>query len=273
MPTIKQTILAQGKHFKNFTTGRGGKKVKYIIVHYTSTLAPALSNIKYFASRYVGASAHYFIDRNGDLYQSVKESDTAWSVGARNYKHPNARNTNSVNIEMVAKKNEFTPQQKATLRKLVNYLMAKYDVPKSNVFRHYDVTGKKCPAWYITPEAYWILLKNFIANYVKPAPKPMSKPTPTPKPTPKAKPKTKPKTITPYTLTRVLKKRNTGKDVVALQKGLQHLGYSHVAVDGKFGSKTEAAVKDLQKKKRLTPDGIVGKSTAQVLGWLWNPKK
>ena len=270
MPAIKKKIIAQGKHFKNFTSGRNGKKVKYIVIHYTSTLASAYSNVKYFASRYVGASAHYFIDRNGDIYQSVEESDTAWSVGAQSYRHPKARNSNSINIEMVAKKNEFTLAQQDSLKQLVHHLMDKYDVSKNNVLRHYDVTGKKCPAWYIAPRAYWILLRNKIASHLKPAPKPTSKPTPTAKPKPKPKPMV---TQPHHTLTRALKKRSTGKDVIALQKRLNELKYPHITVDGKFGTKTEVNVKAFQKKLKLTADGMVGKSTAQALGWAWSPKK
>ena len=29
--------------------------------------------------------------------------------------------------------------------KLVKYLMKKYNIPKSNVVRHYDISGKLCP--------------------------------------------------------------------------------------------------------------------------------
>ena len=31
---------------------------------------------------------------------------------------------------------------------LVRYLMKKYGIPKTNVVRHYDVTGKLCPGIY-----------------------------------------------------------------------------------------------------------------------------
>lgn len=188
MAKIKQTILAKGKWGRNYTVGRGGKKVGFIVIHYTATLASALNNLRYFASKYVGASAHYFIDPDGKLYQSVLEKDTAWAVGAKTYKHKTARNSNTINIEVVANNRKFTDAQIATLDALVAKLRKKYGVPQSNVLRHYGVTGKKCPAWYIAPISRWNALKTSIANayakLVTPA-----KPAPKPAPKPKAKSK------------------------------------------------------------------------------------
>ena len=51
-----------------------------------------------------------------------------------------------------------------------------------------------------------------------------------------------------------------GDDVKALQNALNAAGYS-LDVDGIFGSKTQAAVKQYQKSQGLTVDGIVGKNT------------
>lgn len=59
-----------------------------------------------------------------------------------------------------------------------------------------------------------------------------------------------------FTLTmRKLAKGSQGEDVRALQKMLGCMA------DGKFGSKTEAAVKNYQEFEKLTADGIVGKLT------------
>lgn len=188
MAKIKQTILAKGKWGRNYTIGRSGKKVQYIVIHYTATLASALNNLKYFASRYVGASAHYFIDRNGDLYQSVLEKDTAWAVGASKYKHKTARNSNSISIEVVAKNNKFTDAQVKTLGFLTAELRKKYKLPASGIIRHYDVTGKRCPAWYVSPASRWSALKTSIANAYKKLTAPV-KPAAKPAPKPPAKPK------------------------------------------------------------------------------------
>lgn len=67
--------------------------------------------------------------------------------------------------------------------------------------------------------------------------------------------------------TRVLKKGMFGDDVKYMQSLLTKLGHSLGAIDGDFGSKTEAAVKAFQKHnldsegKMLVVDGIIGKKT------------
>ena len=52
-----------------------------------------------------------------------------------------------------------------------------------------------------------------------------------------------------------------GGDVTELQKLLKNNGYTDLAVDGDFGPKTQAAVKDYQQKNGLAVDGIVGTNT------------
>ncbi len=53
---------------------------------------------------------------------------------------------------------------------------------------------------------------------------------------------------------------SSGSDVKKLQQELNKKGYN-LDVDGQFGSKTQSAVKDYQKKNGLAVDGIVGKNT------------
>lgn len=63
---------------------------------------------------------------------------------------------------------------------------------------------------------------------------------------------------------------SSGGDVKKLQEALNSKGYS-LTVDGKFGAKTQAAVRDYQKKNGLGVDGIVGKQTWSSLGDLGSP--
>lgn len=62
----------------------------------------------------------------------------------------------------------------------------------------------------------------------------------------------------------VLKQGSTGEKVKTLQSNLNTLGYD-LAVDGSFGPATLAAVKDYQKRKGLTVDGVVGAAMRQVI--------
>ena len=60
---------------------------------------------------------------------------------------------------------------------------------------------------------------------------------------------------------RTLKRGMTGDDIKELQELLNELDYGPLTVDGDFGKKTEAAVKEYQKENKLDVDGIVGPDT------------
>ena len=51
----------------------------------------------------------------------------------------------------------------SALRELVQYLMKKYNISAGNVLRHYDLTGKYCP-WYYVDENRWAVLHEYIAS-------------------------------------------------------------------------------------------------------------
>lgn len=62
----------------------------------------AKANCQYYASEFVGASAHYYVDIDGSVWQSVEDRNIAWHSGRTDgiYKHPECRNTNSIGIEL-----------------------------------------------------------------------------------------------------------------------------------------------------------------------------
>jgi len=60
-----------------------------------------------------------------------------------------------------------------------------------------------------------------------------------------------------------------GDDVKEVQTRLNELGYNCGSADGVFGKKTDIAVKNFQTDNDLTVDGIVGKKTAEALGFRW----
>ncbi len=59
---------------------------------------------------------------------------------------------------------------------------------------------------------------------------------------------------------------SVGNEVTSIQNALKSRGYYTGAVDGIFGSKTLAAVKNFQKAQGLTVDGIAGPQTLKALG-------
>jgi N-acetylmuramoyl-L-alanine amidase CwlA len=132
----------------------------------------AEANAKYFYSEYRGASAHYFVGHNGEVWQIVRESDIAWHCGADRYKHKECRNDNSIGIELCCKMRNgswyFEDATEKAAAELVKELMAKYNIPAANVIRHYDVTGKVCPAPYVNDAAKWQAFKNMLVKDEKP---------------------------------------------------------------------------------------------------------
>ncbi len=68
-----------------------------------------------------------------------------------------------------------------------------------------------------------------------------------------------------FIFTRLLKKGSKGNEVTELQKFLNAAGYDCGTADGKFGSKTKAAVMKFQTAKTLKSDGIAGKDTRTEL--------
>lgn len=146
---------------QNFTPGRS-QKVKYLVIHYTSNNGDtAKNNADYFTREKVGASAHYFCDES-EIWQSVKDTDTAWHCGAKTYKHPECRNSNSIGIEICMNDKSGKVRQGSidTAAELARYLMKRYGILLANVIRHHDVTGKDCPAPMVSDPALWDAFKK-----------------------------------------------------------------------------------------------------------------
>ena len=145
----------------NFTDKNSEARIKYIVIHYVGALGGAKANCQYYAGQYIGASAHFFVGFDGEIWQAVEIEDIAWHCGASSYKHADCRNSNSIGIEMCVRKRNtasmgaadkdwyFEDATVAAAAELTRYLMEKYNVPASHVIRHYDVTGKICPNPYV----------------------------------------------------------------------------------------------------------------------------
>lgn len=160
----------------------GGKrsKIEYIVVHYTANDGDSdEGNGSYFHNNVVNASAHYFVDGDS-ITQSVPDNYVAWSVGGKKY--PNCgqtgggkfygkcTNSNSISVELCDKvKNgryDFTEKTLENAASLVRLLMKKYGVPVERVIRHFDVTGKNCPAPMVDNVQMWNDFKERLVEEV-----------------------------------------------------------------------------------------------------------
>lgn len=157
-------------------------RIKYIVIHYVGALGGAKANCQWYAGGNRNASAHYFVDFDGAVWQSVEDKDVAWHCGGKKYAdtsggtyHGICTNANSIGIEMCVRNKGsqadtsrdwyFEDSTVKAAIQLTRELMAKYNIPADRVIRHYDVTGKICPNPYVynAGEHTWDAFKAAIA--------------------------------------------------------------------------------------------------------------
>lgn len=177
MVQIKVDIAAK----ENFGGKRDKKEIKYLVIHYTANDGDsAVGNANYFKAHIVEASAHYFVDDNG-IIQSVPDDFAAYSVGGRKYPscgktgggrfYGKCTNENSINVELCdTRKNgkfDFSEETLDNAADLCRVLLKKYNIPVDNIIRHFDVTGKNCPAPFVSDEKAWKAFQERIVDEVK----------------------------------------------------------------------------------------------------------
>ena len=157
MLPINQYITVRNRTISSRTN------IPYLVIHYVGAVSSAKNNCAYFYSTYRGASAHYFVD-DISIWQCVLDKDIAWHCGADYYKHPSCRNSNSIGIEMCCYMNngrlDISDAVIQNTLELAAYICKTYGITIDRVVRHYDVTGKKCPAPFVDDNARWTDFKN-----------------------------------------------------------------------------------------------------------------
>lgn len=163
-------------HKNNFSNAvRALSSIKYIIIHYTGNSGDtARNNALYFHEANIQTSAHFFVSGT-DVYQSVPLNHAAFAVGLGSRKEPyfkwpsmwkKANNNNSISIEICGYPNglEADDQTKLTAAKLAADLMDKLGLTPQCLYRHYDVTGKCCPAWAVNEPVKWLDFRVLVAS-------------------------------------------------------------------------------------------------------------
>ncbi|NLT19838.1 MAG: N-acetylmuramoyl-L-alanine amidase [Syntrophomonadaceae bacterium] len=117
----------------NFTVGRSGKKIIAIVDHITAGLMPG--TLSWMRNPTAKASAHYLVTKAGEIYQLVKDEDTAWHAGE--VKKPNwplydgsnpNRYTIGIEHEALGGESLTEAQYQATLE-LHRMLVKRYSIP------------------------------------------------------------------------------------------------------------------------------------------------
>lgn len=153
----------------NYAPGGPNRSIEYLVLHYVGATGTAMQNAQFYHGQYRGASAHYFVDFDGSIVRVVRDRDVAWHCGTRGtYRHPRCRNQNSIGIELCVRNRGgntaatdkdagwyFEPATLRSAQRLVRALMDRYRIPIEGVLRHYDVTGKLCPAPFCNGQMDW----------------------------------------------------------------------------------------------------------------------
>jgi N-acetylmuramoyl-L-alanine amidase/Mannosyl-glycoprotein endo-beta-N-acetylglucosaminidase len=157
-PAIKQFIQSPNYN------GRNGAQIRRVVLHYT-TSRNVEGTISHFLSPSTRVSAHYVIAQNGDIYQMVRDSESAW--------HARSANAESIGIEhSAAPGDEFTPPQEASSIALLRWLVSTYKLRWDQVDGHRFTPGNigatDCPD-HLFGDASEDALRNWIETKAKPA--------------------------------------------------------------------------------------------------------
>lgn len=260
---------------------KGKDSNDFIIVHDTANFsngADAMAHFRYFNSRYVGASAHYFVD-DKQVIQIVGDSDTSYAIGD-NQGHGRAlngaKNRNSISVEICVNKDGNYEQAVANAIELVKNLMKKFQIPNRMVQRHYDVSRKRCAGTMISNN--WSKWNQFKEELKQPMllEFDLSKDSiATWKGNHKPIVPSKPKPIVQSSNIKIDRYWGT-KTTEALQRALgtpvdgiisgQYKNSVTTAISGvRFGTGGSSVIRALQKKIGVKVDGYIGPATVKAL--------
>lgn len=142
------------------------KEVTSIVVHYVGNPnTTAENNRNYFeglkSKQTTYASSHFVIGLEGEIIQCVPLNEVAYAS--------NERNNDTISIEVchVDETGEFNKKTYQSLISLLTYLCDMFQLKSGDIIRHYDVTGKLCPLYYVDHEDAWIQLKDDVAKKQK----------------------------------------------------------------------------------------------------------
>lgn len=147
-------------------SGNELKTVKGIVVHYTANPnTSAKQNRDYFeglaTSHKTKASCHFIVGLEGEALQLIPLNEISYAS--------NNRNTDTISIE-TCHSDSTGKFNKKTYRKLVEmcaWLCLRYSLSTDDIIRHYDVTGKLCPKYYVEHEDKWKTFKKDVKKKMK----------------------------------------------------------------------------------------------------------
>lgn len=140
-------------------TARSGKKlddVKNIVVHYVGNPGTSAQNNRdYFDKDSTEVSSHFLIGLEGEIIQCLPLYERSAASNHRNH------DTISIEVCHPDETGQFSEATYASLIKLSAWLLEVAELDAEDIIRHYDITGKLCPLYYVEHEDAW---KTFIKD-------------------------------------------------------------------------------------------------------------
>ena len=141
------------------------EEVNSIVIHNIGNPATtAAQNRSYFAglaqSGQTYASSNFIIDLDGGILECVPVDEVAYCS--------NIRNEDSISIECCHPDDsgEFSAETYESVVRLTAWLCVEFELTADDVIRHYDITGKECPLYYVKNEDEWDRLRDNVAEEI-----------------------------------------------------------------------------------------------------------
>lgn len=159
---IEERLLTINQYSRS---GEKQNQIKNIVVHWVGNAgSSAAGNRNYFEglkdSHKTYASSHYVIGLNGEIIRCIPETEVAFHSGSY------SMNRKSIGIEDCHPdwSGKFNENTYNSLVELCTDICRRYNLNVSAIIRHYDVTGKDCPRYYVQNQQEWIKFKNDVAS-------------------------------------------------------------------------------------------------------------
>lgn len=142
------------------------EEVKGIVIHYTGNPGTtAQQNYAYFAglaeTGETSASSHFIVGLSGEIIQCVPLNEIAYATKQRN------QDTISIECCIDNEEGRFNEKTYDALVELTAWLVGKYELTGQDIIRHYDVTGKICPKYFVEHPSAWEDFKLDVKVFVE----------------------------------------------------------------------------------------------------------
>lgn len=140
--------------------------VEKIVIHYLANpMTTAQQNHDYFESlkdlQDVSMSANFIVGLDGEIVECVPPGEIAYASNSMNHLSISIENCHPDTT------GKFTEATYDSCVKLTAYLVDHYGLGREDIIRHYDVTGKECPLYFVEHEDAWEQFKDDVMNYIE----------------------------------------------------------------------------------------------------------